>query len=117
MSFKRYSSFISAIVVAVGIVLLFQVKYKVQSLQSEMASLIRELDEEREALHVAAAEWAYLNRPERLQVLTDKYLNMVPIATTQITDVPNVPMRESLLADIPKQEMVVQPVSLEGVRP
>lgn len=114
---RRYSTLLSLAVIAIGMAMLFQVKYKVQALQSEAATLEKQLAEEREALHVAAAEWAYLNRPERLQVLADKYLALAPIATAQITDVPNVPMRESQLADIPKQELVVQPVSLEAGKP
>lgn len=70
-----------AIVIVVSAFGLFRVKYEVQSIRAQIIETNKELAQEKESLHVVSAEWAYLNRPERLQQLADKYL----VGDTQIT--------------------------------
>jgi hypothetical protein len=48
---------------------LYKVKYQVQALKIEIAETARALEQEKQSLHVVAAEWAYLNRPDRLRDL------------------------------------------------
>ena len=55
---------------------LFQVKYKVQTLEEDLARLNLEITAEQELLHVLNAEWAFLNRPARLQVLSARHLRL-----------------------------------------
>lgn len=70
---------------------LYMVKYRVQALQEDIAMTRHQLDEERQALHVLKAEWAYLNRPDRLQELSDKYLKAEPMTGEQMIDLATVP--------------------------
>jgi len=72
---------------------LYQVKYTVQELEDELAQHSRALRVERQAIHVLRAEWAYLNRPERLAELADRHLRMRAVSVTQIVDIENLPMR------------------------
>ncbi len=63
---------------------LFQVKFKVQSLHKELAELKKQLEHEKDSIHVLQAEWTYLNKPERLQALAEKLLNLAEIKSEQI---------------------------------
>ena len=72
---------------------LYQVKYTVQELEDDLARRSRALHGERQAIHVLRAEWAYLNRPERLAELADRHLRMRAVSVTQIVDLDSLPMR------------------------
>lgn len=74
-------------VIVVASFMLYRVKYEVQSLKSQVAEINKEIIQERESLRVVAAEWAYLNRPERLKMLSDKYLNGKEITVGQVAEV------------------------------
>ncbi len=65
---------------------LYQVKYRVRDVKSDVAALEAELAKEKESLHVLKAEWAYLNRPERLQQLSDRHLGLAPLSASQIAN-------------------------------
>ena len=58
--------------------------------------------------HVVAAEWAYLNRPERLQQLAGKYLSSAPVTVQRVAEVESIPF--------PKQTMVSVDAE-EGIKP
>lgn len=70
---------------------LYQVKYEVRGVKTHVQKLEAKLNKERNSLHVLKAEWAYLNRPERLQHLSQKYFTMVPLSGTQLVDVKTLP--------------------------
>lgn len=63
---------------------LYLVKYSVQDVQREVGSLKAQLASEKESLHLLNAEWAYLNRPDRLRQLADKHLDLMPLDSRQI---------------------------------
>lgn len=77
--------------VVVAVFLLYRVKYEVQALKAQVAESSRQLEAEREALHVVAAEWAYLNRPARLRSLSAKYLSSSSITADRIAEIEAVP--------------------------
>jgi len=84
---RRFSLFLWMPAIVVALFLLYQVKYEVQSLKNQVAETARQLEAEKELLHVSAAEWAYLNRPERLQELAEKYLGASDVTVNQVADV------------------------------
>ncbi|MAM35104.1 MAG: hypothetical protein CMH28_08530 [Micavibrio sp.] len=49
--------------------LLFSVSQRVQSTEREIGQLKEKLSQENESLRVLRAEWAYLNRPDRLEAM------------------------------------------------
>lgn len=82
---------INMVCVAVLAIGLYLVKYSVQDVQRNVASLKAELATEKESLHLLNAEWAYLNRPDRLRQLADKHLDLVPLDSRQIGQVSVLP--------------------------
>jgi hypothetical protein len=85
---------IAAVLIGCG---LYQLKYEVQAKEELLARLNRQIQVEQEAIHVLHAEWAFLNRPDRLGDLASRYLEMNPITPTQLGRVGAIPER-SLLA-------------------
>lgn len=49
----------------------YAIKQKVIGLDDQLASVHREISQYEESLHMLTAEWAYLTRPERLQMLIE----------------------------------------------
>jgi cell division protein FtsL len=86
MSF-RVSGIISMMCFAIAAFGLYIVKYAVQDVQRDVTTLQTEVKDERESLHLLNAEWAYLNRPERLHALADKHLDLQPLDSRKIQDV------------------------------
>lgn len=70
---------------------LYLVKYSVADVQREVATLKSDLASEKESLHLLNAEWAYLNRPDRLRQLASRHLDMVPLDSRQIAEVSALP--------------------------
>ncbi len=88
MRFSTIAWMLLWVVAAFG---LYMVKYKVQALRVEVAATERQLREEEKNLHVLVAEWAYLNRPERLRHLSEKYLSLQSMRGQQIADFSAIP--------------------------
>ena len=64
---------------------------EVHDLEDRLAGIHRDIAREQEALHVFRAEWSYLNRPERLEDLARRHLDLrVPTAeqTMRVSDLP-----------------------------
>lgn len=86
----RFSSIMWFAIVAFAAVLLYSVKFQVQAMDAEVAALHRQIDAERASIQVLQAEWAFLSRPERIRVLADKHLDMVPVGGAQMMDLADV---------------------------
>ena len=76
---------------------LMRSSHEVQRTEREIAALEREERAEREEIRVLNAEWAYLNRPERLEALAAQYLELVPPGADQMI---------SSVKDIPDEDIV-----------
>jgi len=72
---------------------LYQLKYDVQRLESELQGLNRELIGEREAIRVLEAEWSFLNRPQRLQELAARHLDLAPAVVDRAAALERLPYR------------------------
>ena len=64
------------IIFAIAALALYLVKYRVQDIKDDVDRLEAQLEAEDHAMRMLRAEWAYLNRPDRLQKLSDRYLKM-----------------------------------------
>jgi len=80
----RTSTIIWLLILFISAFCLFQVKYKVQDLRKDLAEINRQLEQERDAIHVLKAEWAYLNQPDRLRSIAERHLELVPVKVGQI---------------------------------
>lgn len=97
----RLSMIIWVMVLAASAFGLYSVKFKVQTIRAAIADVSHELDMERESLNVVAAEWAYLNRPDRLQKLASAYLSSKEVGVEQIADVQAIPFPQVVSASAP----------------
>ena len=94
---------ILAIVILLGSAFgLFQVKYRVQDLNKDVAEMDRQIEEEKNAIHVLNAEWAYLNQPDRLRTLAEKYLQLSAVTIAQLKE-PALAVAEVAVADAAPQ--------------
>lgn len=76
----------AAVLVAVCATWAYRVNYATQGALNRVADLRAEIAREREALAVLRAEWAYLNRPDRLAALVagpGAVLELVPLVPEQ----------------------------------
>lgn len=73
---------------------IYQVKYESRALDAEIATLAKQIDEERDAIAVLRAEWSLLNRPERIERLAQKYLKLAPAKPLQLVTVDSVSDRD-----------------------
>ena len=76
---------------------LFHVKYQVQKLEDRLAKINRDIVREQEQIHVLRAEWTYLNRPERIEQLAKKYLDLAAPKASQMSSIAQLPMRDTTL--------------------
>lgn len=73
--------------VAAGLgALLFRTSQSVQGAEDRLAELNLSIRQEQESIRVLDAEWDYLNRPQRLEELADKYLKVAPPQSGQIIE-------------------------------
>lgn len=84
---NHFVSIIAMVCFGIAAVGLYFVKHVVEDVQRDVAKLETQVAQEDESLHLLNAEWAYLNRPERLHALADKHLMLQPLDSRQIQDV------------------------------
>lgn len=79
----------------------YQENFRTQQAQDRVRGLQAQIADTREAISVQQAEWAYLNRPERLRDLAEMNfdrLGLLPLTPAHFGDVEQVayPPRESI---------------------
>ena len=96
----RFSFYSVLVFLALFASAVYLLKYDVQELKSENARLQKNIAAERLAMELLEAEWVYLNRPGRLQVLAEKHLHAVPMAPNQIISFMDIPKRPHDVAQL-----------------
>ena len=91
---------------AVGAFGVYMVKFAVQNLHRDLVTAQQQLVAEKESVHLLNAEWAYLNRPDRLQKLASEHLTLVPLDSRRIENVSLLP--EAQAPQPPVSEAVYQ---------
>ena len=96
----------------------YRENYRTQQSQRVVRGLQNEIGALREALSVQRAEWAYLNRPERLAELADlnfDRLNLLPLDPGQFGEVPQIayPAPAAPMAELP-EGAIARPVDVVG---
>jgi cell division protein FtsL len=72
---------------------LFQVKYRVQSLEQDLGQINRQILRDQEAIHVLGAEWSLLNEPARLADMSRRHLELAPFTAAQLARFSDLPGR------------------------
>jgi len=78
---------------------LYQVELGVLGKESELKQITRQIDSNRDAMHVLDAEWSYLNDPTRLADLARRYTDMSPVTPTQMAGFERLMPRVAIWAD------------------
>lgn len=85
---------IVAIVALVGsAVYAYSIKYQTSLQAEQILKMKHEITAERNAIAVLRAEWSFLTRPERLQQLSDRYLDLQQLGVNQIVSASAIPDR------------------------
>lgn len=90
----RFTTLIAAILVVVLGYWAYHQTIQTQMADREVNRLQQQIAHERERLGVLRAEWAYLNRPDRLRDLARfnfERLGLLPLAPSQFGDVAQIP--------------------------
>ncbi len=70
----------------------YSIKYDTLYQAEELARVKARIRQERDTIAVLKAEWQHLNRPDRLQAVADKHLDLQPMSILQLarlSDLPN----------------------------
>lgn len=73
---------------------LFTLKFEVSELEDRLATLSLTTNTHYRELHVLRAEWAYLNRPTRLEELGRRLLSLEPTKANQTINISEIPLRQ-----------------------
>ncbi len=71
----------------------YSIKYETLYQGEQLSKLKTRALKEREAIAVLKAEWQHLNRPDRLQMLSERHLNLQPLQVTQIVRLADIPAK------------------------
>ena len=81
----------------------YSIKYDTILYTEQIAKTKHAIKKEREAIGMLRAEWAHLTRPERIQALADKHLDLQPLQLTQIVRADKLPERGGRVDSIGRQ--------------
>lgn len=87
----------------------YSTKYEALYYAETLTKLRAKLQRERETIAVAKAEWAMLNRPDRLQKMVDRHLDLVPMTINQLGRLSSLP------AKAPKGDEIARKLELLGL--
>jgi cell division protein FtsL len=87
----RILNFIAIAALVGSAIYAYSIKYQTMFHAETIANLRVEIKKERDQIGQARAEWAHLTRPERIQELSDKLLDLQPLALNQIVKVDALP--------------------------
>ena len=71
----------------------YTIKYETLYHGEQLTKLKQHVQKEREAIAVLKAEWQHLNRPDRLQMLSERHLSLQPLASTQLARFADIPTK------------------------
>lgn len=91
----RFLNIVACVALLGSAIYAYSIKYQTLYRAEQIAKMKREIVRTRDELRMQRADWAFLTRPERLQPLADKYLDVQPLAVGQVGTLANLPERTS----------------------
>jgi len=89
----RLFNLLSILVLLGSAVYAYSIKYETSFRTEQIAKAKLEIKSEQDGINVLRAEWAFLTRPERVQKLSERYLELEPLALAQIDSFASLPER------------------------
>lgn len=110
------------LVAAAGTV--YRVKYEATAEAERIARLKLDIQRERESIADLRAQWARLNRPDRIQELAERHLSLRPLGVDQMHPLTGLPNKQipdpdpiATMLEAMSPEGLVAPVTTGSVRP
>lgn len=91
------STIVGLLLTGALVIAVYQVENKVQSMRSELKQLNAQIKQDKETIRVLHAEWAYLNRPDRIREMAGK-LGMDYVSAAQVKNIEDIPMRAVMIS-------------------
>ncbi len=89
----RFLNFVAVIALVGSAIYAYSIKYETIFHAERIVKLKHEIKAEQDEIATLRAEWAHLTRPERVQALADKFLELQPVALRQIVRADALPER------------------------
>ncbi|MBU3656074.1 MAG: hypothetical protein FGM23_06945, partial [Alphaproteobacteria bacterium] len=86
VSYQRHTPYWLLLLPALAVISLFVIKYQVGELNRQVAQLENDLSQLGDRERVLQTEWTYLNRPEYLQKLNDRFHHLQAPSADQMVD-------------------------------
>ena len=86
----RPAALLLLVLIAGAVGAVFFVSYEVRALDDQLDALNAQIEADYQALHVLDAEWSYLNQPQLLAALAERYLDLAPLQGRQLAQSENV---------------------------
>lgn len=91
---RAFMVFVWIMLVSVTGYTLFHISFQVSAMEQELSSLNTQIRKEKESVHVLKAEWTYLNRPERIERLSQSLLpDLSVLKPSQLATFDELPVR------------------------
>ncbi len=71
----------------------YSIKYETTLAAEQLQKMRAKTQRERDAIAVLKAEWQFLNRPDRIQTLADRHLDLQAFSATQVVKASDIPNR------------------------
>ena len=114
----RYILYLLSLALVLGVAYwAYTENYTTQASNLRVKNLQQQIADERSALSELNAEWAYLNRPERLRDLTDMNfdsLRLVPLSAEHFVELEEIPLPRNFEA-VPSQFDGQEPIKVGDV--
>lgn len=81
----------------------YTIKYQTAYRAEQITKTKIEIRAERDAVAMLRAEWTYLSRPERIQQLSDRFLELGPLEIKQIVTAQSLPDRAARVDSIARK--------------
>ena len=94
----RLSVFIALVLLLGSAIYAYSIKYETIVLGEQIARQKIKIQKEKDQIALLKAEWQFLNRPDRIQALSDLQADMTAMQTNQILRWSDIPMRNGQMA-------------------
>lgn len=95
----------------------YRVNYETREVVSRIKVIKTEITSQEEKLLMLQGEWAYLNRPERLSVLSEKffnYLGLMPISSENYANIDAIKIKSPAAIEYPLARTILDETNIQA---
>lgn len=94
---------------------LFSIKSQVHDLSYQLIEITKQINDEQSEINILKAEYAYLQSPNRIAGLVDKYLGLTSITTAQIVKDPLITQEDEASGESVAIDNTIRPKMIKKV--